>query len=1410
MAEAKNNFLGSKMNKDLEQRLVPNNEYRDANNVMISRSEGDDVGSLEIVLGNDAITNFGFDPSCDIEIIGYYMDQVNNRIFAFLTDYWDSSSDQLSNFAYGSSTCAIAVYNIETESVTRLVEGYWLNFSKTHPVLGVNLVEQQYLYFTDNRNQPRKINVNAATSNPSTSPTPYYTCEDQISVSKYYPYQTPLLIKEEIVDFTLTNPGTTGYTIGTNIPTSGGSGSGLTVNINTVNGSGQITDISIYSTGVGYSNGDVIGIDSGSEDATLSVLVEFVSTMTDRTSQYLPDGVAANPTYDPNWSGDKDFLKDKFVRFAYRFKHDDGEYSLISPFTQACFVPKQDGYFTGRADEVEAYTSTEVEFMENKINQIDLIIPSPYGTWEEAKDRFKISEIDIIFKRSDIQSLNVIESVKVSDPKFTIYESSNIFQYDYLSEKPYKTLPNNALLRVYDKVPVKALSQEFQENRIIYGNFLDKHTPPSSLDYFLVVENKDAIPESQIRKEYQNHTLKQNRTYQAGVVLSDRYGRQSSVILTQDERNSIFNPYKTGGNFRDGSSESGGSTGSSNSFSYFDASATDENLLGPFDGDTITNTWPGDQLGLTFTNTIALNKNNATGSPGLYNENGKVSAIKIVNGGSGYSDSSYTNLTSITGTGLGISITTTAGEITGVVINSPGIDFEIGDSIALSGGVEAVIEIIGLEQPNPLGWYSYKIVVKQTENEYYNVYHAGVLNGYVDGEGPNPGNYLSPKQTVGATLEDPTVHFALYGDNINKVPKDITLLGPNQNIFRTARPSLADDPSYYDFVDTGGSPFSVSPYDEEGQALLKLRDRRRDLDSGSQIQNAAVTLFPRVINFANTNSLPTPGNTAALFNKQWYPGTRVTTVTTIATGRELGLWDAAAPKPYNTAPVFYGYENNPLIAKATLEINKSISSANENWQEELDLYGANGPSPKAGKVIYNIDWVEGFTGGDNYIAGSKNINTKVKPTSSSIPTQGEDGQGIRVNIDKVTTGSTVGDEGALTDKGVSIANDDSDPNVKGFDNPDFTYPYYVQLQVLAGNEAGYIFLNSDKTEWPGFMQPYLSIHETQPIESKLDIYWETSTEGLIKDLNEAIINEDEFLPVRLGFNGTQNSSANFFEDLTSSMLLPIGTLEAYSADGNVINDSNVQITLLDSLTVNGNGTLVPGKFTLLNGPNNYTKRLSINTGQEFVYEVDPLENVFTITCNVMAPTPTFPIDGTFTNTQLTATINLKNVCPSMEIISGDTTITPQTYNQPGGQNCAQTSGTRNFSSLGTFNSATFPKNLLTVNGKNGSADTNRDEERVTFNQNASPTLENGYIRIFDTNGNEVLSPNWWSPVAGGTIGGGFAWTGNNIAGDSRAAVTLNPGFPPGTWRVYIKCSEGIAFSEINTSAGNDYLEFTVT
>jgi len=55
MPEIKHQFTSGKMNKDLDERLVPNGEYRDAMNIQVSTSEGSDVGTIQNILGNEKI-----------------------------------------------------------------------------------------------------------------------------------------------------------------------------------------------------------------------------------------------------------------------------------------------------------------------------------------------------------------------------------------------------------------------------------------------------------------------------------------------------------------------------------------------------------------------------------------------------------------------------------------------------------------------------------------------------------------------------------------------------------------------------------------------------------------------------------------------------------------------------------------------------------------------------------------------------------------------------------------------------------------------------------------------------------------------------------------------------------------------------------------------------------------------------------------------------------------------------------------------------------------------------------------------------------------------------------------------------------------------------------------------------------
>ena len=93
--EIKNTFLKSKMNKDLDDRILPNGEYRDARNISVGRSEDNDVGALENIIGNALVT--GTDLGNGLTIIGIEADDSTDRLFVFLTDYEDPNISSPTN-----------------------------------------------------------------------------------------------------------------------------------------------------------------------------------------------------------------------------------------------------------------------------------------------------------------------------------------------------------------------------------------------------------------------------------------------------------------------------------------------------------------------------------------------------------------------------------------------------------------------------------------------------------------------------------------------------------------------------------------------------------------------------------------------------------------------------------------------------------------------------------------------------------------------------------------------------------------------------------------------------------------------------------------------------------------------------------------------------------------------------------------------------------------------------------------------------------------------------------------------------------------------------------------------------------------------------------------------------------------
>ena len=760
MAESKNNFIKAKMNQDLDDRLVPKGEYRVGQNVTISRSEGDDVGTFQNVLGNNQLSDFGLtDPG--LEVIGYLVEEVNDRLYFFATNYSDSSIDQISNPAPTASANYIVRYDFNTNTSVVLVQGSFLNFSKTHRIYGVNIVEN-LLFWTDNRNQPRKINVDLAFSIIS-----YYNSEDKVSVAKFFPSNPLNFYKEIRLKATNSGTNTTSLILGVKssaaaeglfvgMPVSLGSPIGINIYLTTVssidgsvtlssNASWSANDVIVFSeyglkncsdpylpniyegtltalnTGVSngffniekvtlnstivnpilegvnsvYANSELNIATSGPGDPIMTVeqgykIVQYdTSTATpfikvQTASGTFPDAASvgrvkiyrSNPDYDVNFAGDSEFLKDKFVRFSYRYKFDDNEYSLIAPFTQIAFTPKQFGSFVLNDEEL-AGKSSVLNFFENNIDCVDLYIRTPfestniaegvYSSWTTTLNSLNIKEIEILCKfanESVIKVIDVLDSAFIND--ISENGTSSYIKYSYKSTKPIRVLPEKDITRVFDKAPIKALAQEVSGNRVMYGNYLDKHTSPLSLEYKLAVVNKIDLPLSQDKRVFLTHSLKENRTYQVGIVLADRYGRQSDVILSsiqnaQDISGSLF-----------GASTIYNSYSNSNSFSA-------SSLLN----------FTGKQL-LLYLETAIPQTIPQKGYPGLYS------------------------------------------------------------------------------QSNPLGWYTYKIVVKQQEQEYYNVYAPGSIRLDV------------------ANYDFLNSYISLVNDNINKIPKDLTNVGPEEKEFRSS------------------------------------------------------------------------------------------------------------------------------------------------------------------------------------------------------------------------------------------------------------------------------------------------------------------------------------------------------------------------------------------------------------------------------------------------------------------------------------------------------------------------------------------------------------------------------------------------------------------------------------------------
>ena len=210
----------------------------------------------------------------------------------------------------------------------------------------------------------------------------------------------------------------------------------------------------------------------------------------------------------------------KFPRFSYRYKYSDNEYSTFAPWSEVAFLPTTFNY-----DPKKGWNKGMV----NNIKSIKI------SGFTSNLGSFDIVEVDILYKEDSSPNVYLVETISPIDILQSGLSTIPWYSNEYIidSETIKSTIASNQLLRPWDNVPKKALAQEVSGNRVIYGNYEQNYDlKVSGLKYkpnftnSLVAWGEPAAGSPQ-------KSIKSLRDYKLGVVFTDKYGRETPVIISE-------------------------------------------------------------------------------------------------------------------------------------------------------------------------------------------------------------------------------------------------------------------------------------------------------------------------------------------------------------------------------------------------------------------------------------------------------------------------------------------------------------------------------------------------------------------------------------------------------------------------------------------------------------------------------------------------------------------------------------------------------------------------------------------------------------------------------------------------------------------------------------------------------------
>jgi len=515
MPELKRHFRAGRMNKDLDERLVPDGEYRNAENIEIATSEGSDVGAAQNILGNTKILGKTYNASTGLVTANWssnYIDDLTSP--KCIGSIKDTQNDKIYWFIAATGVSAIAEYDETTNVIAPILvdKNSILNFSESYPITGINIIEGLLLW-TDNQSEPKKIKISTFKSGSTDfdTHTQFNSAdftENDITVAKLSPLQAPTLT---MAASKRTGNGTGTTEAFTSHKFTDADGDPLA----------HQSSVTITLTpSCNFRKDDIISLTHEDEEGDNYEIKLLITKLNNVSTADLVSSVNAKiqsiPINTPDkkiqWSvlldEEQPMFEKKFVRFAYRWKYKDGEYSVFSPFSLPAFLPTDFEYKSTNGYNLG---------MINTLRSLTVSLPDTQPS--------DVDEVDILYKESTNNLVYVVDTLK-----------NNETSYQIQSEIIGSVVESNQILRPWDNVPRRALAQEITANRLIYGNYYQQ--------YDILKQNmpniETAVVSSKITSaKTPEKSLKSQRTYQVGLVYRDAYGRETPVFSNTKAAKSI-------------------------------------------------------------------------------------------------------------------------------------------------------------------------------------------------------------------------------------------------------------------------------------------------------------------------------------------------------------------------------------------------------------------------------------------------------------------------------------------------------------------------------------------------------------------------------------------------------------------------------------------------------------------------------------------------------------------------------------------------------------------------------------------------------------------------------------------------------------------------------------------------------